>query len=296
MANRRKKVSRNLSLGRLFSRGRNRRVRARADQDQPRQPTDWRSLGRAVGRAGVLAAQAVALAAVLLGTGAGGYLAYDRVMTSPTFLVQRVRVTGAKRAQPAQLRRMARRVLGQHIFSVDLPRARRAVLEHPWVKDARVYREYPNAVGVAVVEQRAKALLLLGHLYLVNVEGRVFKKAETHEADGLPVITGVTRLAYLNRPAAVHPRLRAALAALDRYRRQRRPPLSEINVDHRGEITLFLRRNGVALRFGGDVSDDRLKKLDAVWAALGPDTRRVRAVFLDNETRRDRVTVRLGSY
>ena len=49
------------------------------------------------------------------------------------------------------------------------------------------------------------------------------------------------------------------------------------------------------MRLGNDPSDKRLGRFDVVWAALGPETARTRVVFLDNEIRADRVTVRMGS-
>ncbi len=294
MANRRKTIKRSFSLKRLLGARQNRRLQAR--KGEPRQPPDWRAAGQSALSASLFAARAVAVALVLFAAGVGGYLAYDRLMGSSKFMVQKIRVEGTHRARVDRVQRLAARVAGRHIFSVDLRAARRAVISHPWVKDAKVYRQYPDTVAVEVTEHQAKALLLIGDLYLVDLDGVVFKKADPVEADKLPVITGISRLEYINKPAATRPRLEAALEALDRYRSMHRPPLSEVNIGRRGAVTLYLRRNGVALRFGTDVSGERLKKLDAVWAALGPETRRVRVVFLDNEMRKDRVTVRMGSY
>lgn len=294
MANKRKTVKRTFSLWRLFGTRQNRRLQEK--KGQPRQPMNWRAAGNSALSATLFAARATAVALVLLVAGAGGYMAYDRLMGSSKFMVKKVRVDGTWRAKAAQIKRLAAKVSGRHIFSADLRAARHAVVSHPWVKDARVYREYPDTIAVEITEHQAKALLLIGHLYLVDTQGQVFKKAGPAESEKLPVITGISRLEYLNKPEAAGPKLTAALAVLDRYRSMHRPPLSEVNVGPRDSITLYLRRNGVALRFGSEVNSERLKKLDAVWAALGPETRRVRVVFLDNEMRTDRVTVRMGSY
>ncbi len=68
-----------------------------------------------------------------------------------------------------------------------------------------------------------------------------------------------------------------------------------MNLGPRDEITLYLRRGGQAVRLGGDVSAERLRRFDAVWTALGPEVRRARAIFLDHEIRTDRVIVRMGT-
>lgn len=294
MANKRKTITRSFSLRRLLGSRQNRRLQAKEGQE--RQPLDWRAAGNSALSASLFAARVSAVALVLFAAGVVGYMAYDRLMGSSQFMVQKIRVEGTRRGRSVHIQRLAAKVTGRHIFSVDLHAARRAVMAHPWVKDARVYREYPDTVAVEVTEHQAKALLLIGHLYLVDPDGKVFKKAGPEEADKMPVITGISRLAYINQPADARPLLTSALEALDRYRSMHRPPLSEVNVGPRGAITLYLRRNGVALQFGQEVSNDRLRKLDAVWAALGPETKRVRIVFLDNEMRNDRVTVRMGSF
>ena len=54
-------------------------------------------------------------------------------------------------------------------------------------------------------ERHAVASALLGALYLLDADGRPFKRATFEEADGLPVITGVTREQY----AALRPRREA---------------------------------------------------------------------------------------
>jgi len=136
----------------------------------------------------------------------------------------------------------------------------------------------------------------MGHLYLVNTAGIVFKRADPDECVGMPVITGISRMSYLNHPRLARERVARGLKALDRYYSKVRPPLSEVHIGKLGEITLHLKKGGLAIRMGDGITDERLKKMDAVWAALGPEVRRVRAIFLDNVARRERVTVRMGQY
>jgi len=187
-------------------------------------------------------------------------------------------------------------VKGKNILTLELEALRRTVLAHPWVRDARIERELPGTIVVQVREHKARALLMMGHLYLVNRKGQVFKRAELDEAVGMPVITGITRMDYLNHPERAREQISKALDSLDRYYDKVRPPLSEIHIGKRGEVTLHLQRGGLAVRMGEELTDERLAKLDAVWTALGPEVRRARAIFLDNVARKDRVTVRMGQY
>ena len=296
--NRRKTViaaSRRWSLRRLVSRSQNRRLRPKA-KAQPSTPRDFRRLLAAVGAVALAVVKVTAVLIVLAGLGVGGYISYQRVMSSTYFNVDRIELRSVRRAPAHQVRALAESARGKNILTLDLAALRRAVESHPWVKEAAVERELPRTVKVSVVEHKARALLLMGHLYLVNPEGLVFKRADPEEQEGMPVITGLSRMTYLNHPGQARKRIQKALVALDRYYSQVRPPLSEVHVSQRGQITLHLRQGGVAIRLGSELSQQRLAKLDAVCAALGPEARRARVVFLDNEARKDRVTVRMGSY
>lgn len=238
--------------------------------------------------------KAVVVLVLLCGAGAGGYVAYRHVAATEVFDVKTVHVFGTERARPDEVRRLVGFVTGETVFSVDLGEVEAQARRHPWVKAVRAYRELPDAVGIEVTEHTPRALLLLGHLYLVSDEGEVFKRAEADEGRGLPVISGVGRMRFLNRPDAVRPVIGRALAALERYGSRPRPPVSEVNIGEAGEVTLYWRKNAAAIRFGAELTDKKLVKLDTIYAALGPKADSVRVVYLDNETRHDRVTVRLG--
>jgi cell division protein FtsQ len=299
--NRRRTIERRFSLARLFGRpGHNRRLRKPARPAEagaaPVSPREWGALGRRLGRAALTTLKCAVLAALLLGVGVGGYYGYRRVAASTYFTVKAIEVRGSRRAPREEIARSVESVRGRSIFTADLEAVARAARAHPWVREARVRRELPSRIVIEVSEHRAQALLLLGHLYLVADDGEVFKRAALDEVEGLPVITGVDRLAYLSDEAPARARILRALEVLRRYYDGApRPALSEVQVGARDEVTLYLRNGGAAIRLGADPSAARLVQFDRVWAALGPDARRARVMFLDNEVRADRVTVRLGA-
>jgi cell division protein FtsQ len=147
---------------------------------------------------------------------------------------------------------------------------------------------------IEITEQKASALLLMGHLYLVNSEGHIFKRAELAETEGLPIITGLERIDYLNDQEHARQKIIRALTAIQQYNVKPRPQLSEINIGEREEITFYLR-HGQAVRLGTKITDEKLQKFDTVWTALGTDASRTRLVFLDHEVRSDRVIVRMNN-
>ncbi len=244
----------------------------------------------------VLAFKVLLLCGITIGVASAGYLGYQQFMTSDHFTVKLVRIDGTRRADPVQVQKLSVAAMGRHIYAVKLDDVRAAVEQHPWVHSARIRRELPATLVAEITEQKPVAMALLGHLYLVNREGKLFKRASADETAGLPVITGIKRLDFMNDPDRSEPRLERALDALALYTSEERPPLSEVSVGRKGAVTLYLRRGGAALRFGRVVNENRLSKLDSVLAALGPRAKRVRVVYLDNEARMDRVTVRMNGF
>jgi len=150
-----------------------------------------------------------------------------------------------------------------------------------------------------VTERRAIASALMGALYLLDENGRPFKRATFDEADGLPVITGVTREQYVALRSTSEAVFREALALLAAYSDAPagapRPRLSEIHIDPRTGFSLVLFDGAGEIRLGRGASEEKLARLDQILAATGPrGPAALATVYLDGALA-DRVTVRLRS-
>ncbi len=291
-------MERKRRLNRIFARRKNRRIKTRAiSQSAPRMKEHKRrpSLSRVA--KGVLKKTLKLLAVLFVVTaiGAGGFYSYRRVMASNYFSVVHLEFDGVKHANPQELKRLVSSSLGRHILTVDLKMLERSVRSHPWVKSVQVSRELPRTIRFKIEEHTPRALLLMGHLYLVSRAGRVFKRADFGEQGGLPVVTGIERLTYINHPQAAHGLVKRALKVLDIVEAGRRLPLSEVHITPAGDVTLFLERGGAAIRLGRTVRKQQLLKLDQVLAALGPEAEKARIYYLDNEAHTERVTVRMNT-
>ncbi len=158
-------------------------------------------------RAGLVLCLFVGLAGAAVGI--GRYL-----LRSPHFAVRALRLAPTQHISSETLALRAQSVLGMNLFRVDLDSVRRDLAEEPWVAEVRVRRELPSTIAIDVVEREAACAVALGPLYLVDGRGLVFKRATTHEALGLPVVTGIDRARYLADPTVVAADLRAALGFL----------------------------------------------------------------------------------
>ena len=224
---------------------------------------------------------------------AGGVTAGRWLLTSPHFMVKHIRIDGTHRAGAEELRRRIGLDPASNIFRIRVGDVVRDLESHPWVRRAVARRELPDTVAVEVTEYEPRAVVLMGHLYLTDGDGRLFKRVIEGEARDLVVVTGIDRVGYLEDREGAEARIREALALIEAYRRPGRPRLSEVSLDAGGGFTLYTYNGATQIRLGRAPMLRALSRLDVVLAALGPDLVRVRTIHLDGSSQR--VAVRLAA-
>ena len=240
----------------------------------------------------------VVIAVVGLSVLAGRQLV-RQVIASPRFAVQEVRVAATTHVSADEIQELAGVELGDRLLTVDPDQVAAKLASHPWIASARVRRELPSALAIEVTERRAIASALMGALYLLDESGRPFKRATFEEADGLPVITGVTREQYVALRTTSEAVFREALALFAAYAAPApggapRPKLSEIHIDPRTGFSLVLLDGAGEIRLGRGAAEEKLTRLDQILAATGPrGPAALATVYLDGALA-DRVTVRLA--
>ena len=240
-------------------------------------------LGMAVGLGGVLA---------LGGLGWLGRWATE----SSAFALKQVSVTGNERATVTELARMSGVSLGENLLQLDVEQAEAGVGAHPWVASVSVTRRFPNRLTISVVEHKPVAWVALGELYLVNSQGRPFKKATAKEDFNLPVLTGIDRAQFIGNAAGGADRILHALAVMEAYNHlpeAKRAPLSEVRLMREGLVLVV--GDGEEIRLGTDDAIERLSKLSLVREGLMRQGLSSRVIHLDNRVRPDWVTVQLAA-
>jgi cell division septal protein FtsQ len=272
--------------GPLFGRARNRRV---VFQRREALVVVAEALAR-VGRRLLVALRVLSKAALALAVIAavvwGGRLAIQHVIASPRFQLRTVEVSlgSGARITREEVLTLAGVAEGDRLLQIDTDAVAARLARHPWVARVRVRRQLPAALGIEVTERQAAAAAALSGLYLIDERGHPFKRATMDEADGLVVVTGVSRAQYAAQPDVVEGAFREALSLLDEYRSQpRRPPLSEVNLDGRFGLTLFLRDGGAEVRLGRGETGKKLARFDQIFEAVRADgpAASLRVVHLD---------------
>ena len=270
-------------------------------------------------RRALVALKLLAALVVLAGVAWAGEQGVRHVIASPRFAVREIRVGPTEHVTREQLLELAGVAPGDRLLSIDTDAVAARVASHPWVAAARVRRELPSMLVIDVSERRAVAAALMGGLYLVDENGRPFKRATLDEADGLLLLTGLTRQQYASFRDASEAAYREALELFDEYRApadpvapsapvlvasapeaptpRPRPALSEIHIDPRYGFSLLLYDGGGEIRLGRGDYTDKLERLDRILAGLGSlgvrDPAGLRTIHLDGPNR-ERVAVKLA--
>jgi len=230
-------------------------------------------------------------------SGSAALLAWRHGFAGDLLRIRDIRFDGLSRARADELLELSPIRIGAHLLLCDTALLEAALRRHPWIASVDVRRSLPPALEVTVVERRAAALVDLGGLYLLDAGGEVFKRAVPGDGLDLPVVTGITRDAWVERRAEVEPLLGAALVLLARWSEQgldRRAPVSEIHLDPDYGTTLWAGPHGLEVRLGiGDLAE-KFVRLERVLSALEAEGQRAEVLHLDNRRRPDWVAVRLA--
>lgn len=265
----------------------NRRRKDRAEQRRKAAALLRRLLG--------LASRAAAAAAAIGLLGWSGWQVHRFATTSPRLAIQTIEVEGNLRASTAEIERLLGIARGENILLADLDRGAAQIREHPWIRQVRIRRTFPQALTIEVLERDAVALVDLGHLYLVDGEGELFKRAMAGDPMDLPVITGLSREAWSERPMEARERIEDVLRVLETYAQSsvsRREPLAGVHWDRLEGYTLFLGDRGPAVRLGSEELARKLTRLERVLAFAAERGERLEWVGLDDRIRPGRVAAR----
>ena len=244
------------------------------------------------------ALRTLAAAALSAALSLGAWQAWRWAAASDMFAVREIRFTGLVRAREAELLRRSGLKPGENLFRADLARAARAIKADPWVSSARLERRLPGEVLVRIAEHRPAALVQLGGLYVLDDEGRLFKRAAAEDALDLPILTGLSREAWLEHKPELQLRLFAALHLLDTWQASGFPiaAVSEVRLDEGGGFTLFAH-DGTGLqevRLGSSDIALKLRRLAQVRGVLARRGERAARIDLDNPARPDQAAATLA--
>ena len=118
-------------------------------------------------------------------------LAHDVFTQCDYFRIDKLTIQGSRKLTKDQIARQAQVRTGVNVMAVNIALVRKRLLAHPWIDEAEVSREIPNGLHIRFKEQSPLAIVDVGHKFLINQRGKVFKVWDVSDPSNLPVISGL---------------------------------------------------------------------------------------------------------
>ena len=109
---------------------------------------------------------------------------------SPRFEIVSLGIRGHSRLTPEMIAKRLDIQPHTNIFQIRLGDIQQKLEEMTWVKEARVFRNFPHKLSIHLTEREPFALVKLGELYLVDREAVVLGALASGSEIRLPIITG----------------------------------------------------------------------------------------------------------
>jgi len=242
-----------------------------------KQPRDWKLIFHRTLR--VL----VSLVSLVLIVSGGGLLA-KLLFDSSYFKVDTVQVENQARVSRDEIVALSDVSMGSNIFELDLDRIGRKIEENPWIYSARVQRLFPRTVVIRVEERSPMAVINLDYLYYVGTRGDIFKVLEVNDSLDYPVITGLERKDFLDRPEESRQHLHEMMGLIEELSGRHIFALndvSEIHLEPTDEIVLYTRNGGIPVRMGTGDYRGKLDRLERIYGDLKPRLRALKYIDLN---------------
>ena len=217
------------------------------------------ALGESLGAISLLAAATV--------LGALFVYVYSTILSSPYFSIREISVRGVKELTEKDILAAAKIRMRSNILSINTDAVAKRISVNPWVKSVYVGRELPDRLVLKVRERTPVALVKeAGALYLMDVDGFVFKKLSRADEVDLAILSGVDVRA---KSASVL--VGEALKLLERLSAEDQHTflgeVSEIHVDEVFGLSI-LTDKGLHLKLGRENFAGKLNQLQVVLADL----------------------------
>lgn len=226
-----------------------------------RENKDWRSW---LGKIGQRALNVVTIASLAF----LGFNIYQYLQHTSGWKIGEIRIIGCLNSKEAELLDLARLDLGMGIWKLNLSELNRRLSGHPWVEKVQVRRDWARrALIIEVKERSPRAMILLDDLYLVDNQGKIFKKVNLQERIDLPVFTGLRPKEVQEQDQEAIRLIKEALELLDLLASRQffnQQSISEIHLHKQKGLILYTLEKGLLIQMGRGDLRDKLNRLEKV--------------------------------
>lgn len=197
---------------------------------------------------------------------------YRYITLTTQWRVHEIKIVGCINAKEAELLDLARLDLGMEIWKLNLAELTKSLVKHPWIEKVQVRRDWSRQALIIEVQERIpRAMIILDDLYLVDSQGKIFKKVGAKEKVDLPLLTGLGGKEIKNQDKEREELIRQALELLDllAYRQIiNEYNISEINLHKQRGLTIYTLEKSLPIHLGWGDYKDKLNRLEKVLADI----------------------------
>lgn len=236
----------------------------------------------------------VQVVAVLAAAVGGGVLAYDYFRQQQYLVVKNVVVKGNQRVSTEELLDYAQVPMGAPLYQAQTDAFEKSLLLHPDIQAAKVRRVPPDTLVLEVVEHVPVATVVAASgVYLVNTQGRLFRRTQAGELLDLPVMTGVDPKLFQNDLPRAQKLVSDAVEVLRVWELagQDLKDLNELEMHEDFGATLRVGTLPTEVALGRGKLEDKLARYAAIQKHLHKQDQQLEKIFLDNTRHPERVAL-----
>ncbi len=186
------------------------------------------------------------------------------------FRINDIEISGCRNVAEEELKKFAALSYEMNMLNLEPKDIEKRIVQHPWIKSAKVRRIWPDTLGVLVEEYRPQAVFVREDgetIHYLNNKGVAFAKVLPGKEMDFPIISGIGESVADSEKKEM---LKEANHFL-RLAERNNPNLpaqnvSELHFTTKGELVLYLVEHPFPIYFGkGEVS----RKFDELLQVLG---------------------------
>ena len=213
------------------------------------------------------------LSVICIGLGSGGMVLVEYAQHHPYFAAEDIVLLTDGQLTQEEVWAWGELSPGVNILNFDVWEKEQRLALHPWIRTAKVSREFPQRIHVMIREHHPVALIRREETTYLDATGEIFVDPSSDVRD-LPYVTGLERIPLDTQTAQTV--LAEAVECLS-LSLEWGVELSEIHWNNQQGYTVFLADRHVVIRLGHEIRSNRFVLVRRVLETWPPD--RPAAVF-----------------
>ncbi len=210
-----------------------------------------------------------------------GWWGYRQAITTPYLSIHNINVEGYRRVSKEEVMGLSGIKEGQNILSFRIKDSIGSIESNPWIEGAEIKRSLPGSVTIEVRERYPVAFVKLDSLYVMDINGVVFKRLSKEDGLDLPVVTGLTMEGIGQDSKGLQEGVIKLIRTLTERKGFDITQVSEINVDPVFGLSIYTLEDGIRLEVGVDSFEQKLSAFERILKSRGGSLEGVEAMDLN---------------